>query len=112
MIKEFNNDEIANLRNICIKLIKEILDINIDEDKLDSNDNLNIEIEESIGEEEEVQIIESEIILKDEDEDAKENSSGDEITNVKKEKHNLFDIEVKQKKKSKKAEFTDFYMIN
>ena len=112
MINDFNNDDMANLRNICIKLIKEILDINIDEDKIDSKDNLNIEIEDSIGEEEDIQIIGNENILKDEDEDDKENSNGEEIDDIKKESHNLFDIEVKQKKRGKKTEFTDFYMIN
>ena len=100
MINKFNNEEIANIRDICIKLIKEILDINIDKDKLNNNnDNLNIDREESIGDEEEVQIIESENILKDGDEDVKENSNGDELVQDKMEKQNLFDIEISKKRK-------------
>ena len=101
MIKEFDKEEIDNLKNISIKLINEFLNIKIDDDNIDK-DNKSIKIEELIDDNE-PQIMENENILNQED----EKKVSDEKYKDRKENDNLFDIEDKQKKKNKKIEFTD-----
>ena len=78
----------------------------IDDNNLEK-DIKNIEIEESIDDNE-PQIIENKNIL--EEEYTKEVS--DEKDKDRKENDNLFDIKEKQRKKNKKIEFTDFYILN
>ena len=104
MIKEFDKEEIDNLKNISIKLINEFLNIKIDDDNIDK-DNKSIKIEELIDDNE-PQIMENENILNQED----EKKVSDEKDKDRKENDNLFDIEDK-KKKNKKIEITDFYIL-
>jgi len=82
-----------------IKLIFDILYIKIGNDGLDNDDKKNIELKESIDDNDTQIIVRANIIKSKEDFDAFEKD---------KEKNNLFDIEDKQIKKNKKTEFTDF----
>ena len=108
LIKEFDKEEIDNLRNISIKIINEILDIKIATDNLDEDVNLNIELGES--NDDELQVIENENIIK--EVEVNEDLNENELDIIKGKKNNLFDIEAKQNNKGRKIEFTDFYMIN
>ena len=103
LLKNLNKEEKDKIKEISIGIIKEIMNIEINDESNENNEDIEILSDEEDSEDKEGNEIKEENNI---EEKKDENNNEDEENN------NLFDIEKKIKNIIKKMEKTDFYEIN